>query len=282
VPPTPHAFDVLWRFLDISARYPDPERRRQAQLLTVLLAGLIPLITVVASLHRLTLPAFATAFDAVLLAVAGLIVALLLNLRGQYTTASVLTIIATAAACYAAILIPPHAPYAYAYLGVNVLLAGLLFGQPGIIVSGTVNVMVLSVLLPPLGMPAPNNYVYAPALFVIVIAALMSLAIRQRDFLETDRRTERKRTQQALLRSEELYRTIVETAQEGIWQIDSENRTTFVNKKMADMLGYSIDEMAQRMLFDFMDDAGKALAAENVERRRAVSGHFNPSSTIHA
>ena len=269
MPPTPHAFDILWRCLDISARYPDLERRRQAQLLTLLLAGLIPLVTVVASLHRLALPAFATAFDAVLLAVAGLVVALLFNLRGQYTTASVLTITATAAACYTAIVIPPQVPYAYAYLSVSVLLAGLLFGQRGIVVVGTANVLVLSVLLPPLGISAPSNYIYAPALFVIVIAALMSLAIRQRDLLESDRRSERNRTQQALLRSEERYRTIVETAQEGIWQIDAENRTTFVNKKMADMLGYSIEEMVQRMLFDFMDDAGKAIANEQLERRRA-------------
>ena len=65
---------------------------------------------------------------------------------------------------------------------------------------------------------------------------------------------ERVRTEQALRDSEARYRNIVETAQEGIWQIDADNRTTFVNQKMADMLGYTVEEMHGRPLFDFMDD----------------------------
>jgi PAS domain S-box-containing protein len=35
------------------------------------------------------------------------------------------------------------------------------------------------------------------------------------------------------------YRQIVEMAEEGIWVIDGDNQTTFVNQKLADMLGYS-------------------------------------------
>jgi PAS domain-containing protein len=42
----------------------------------------------------------------------------------------------------------------------------------------------------------------------------------------------------ALRESEERYRQIVETAQEGIWQIDTSNIITFVNTKMAAILGY--------------------------------------------
>src|SRR5262249_21029499 len=36
--------------------------------------------------------------------------------------------------------------------------------------------------------------------------------------------------------SREAYRRIVETAQEGIWTTDPDNRTTFVNARMAEML----------------------------------------------
>jgi PAS domain S-box-containing protein len=36
---------------------------------------------------------------------------------------------------------------------------------------------------------------------------------------------------------------LVELAQEGIWTIDAESRTTFVNPRMAAMLGYTEDEM---------------------------------------
>jgi PAS domain S-box-containing protein len=35
----------------------------------------------------------------------------------------------------------------------------------------------------------------------------------------------------------------VETATEGIWIGDPEARTTYVNKKLAEMLGYSPEEM---------------------------------------
>jgi len=73
----------------------------------------------------------------------------------------------------------------------------------------------------------------------------------------------------ALRDSEARYRNIVETAQEGIWQIDAVNRTTFVNQKMADILGYTVEEMLDRSLFDFMDDEGRTITVAQVERRKS-------------
>ncbi len=73
---------------------------------------------------------------------------------------------------------------------------------------------------------------------------------------------------EALRVSEEQYRRIVETAQEGIWTIDAANNTSLVNAKMAEMLGYTPDEMMGAPLFAFMDEEGQAIAAANVERRR--------------
>ena len=81
--------------------------------------------------------------------------------------------------------------------------------------------------------------------------------------------TERHRAEEALRASEERFRRIVETAEEGIWMIDAENRTTVANKKMADMLGYTQEEMMGMSLFDLMEEEERALAAHNVERRRA-------------
>ncbi len=80
--------------------------------------------------------------------------------------------------------------------------------------------------------------------------------------------TERKRSEAALHESERRYRQIVETASEGIWQIDGESRTSFVNQRMAEMLGYTLAEMQGASMFEFMDEEGKAIAADNVERRR--------------
>ncbi|NJL22624.1 MAG: PAS domain S-box protein, partial [Leptolyngbyaceae cyanobacterium SM1_3_5] len=72
----------------------------------------------------------------------------------------------------------------------------------------------------------------------------------------------------ALQESEKKYRHIVETATEGIWIIDAEGKTSFVNQKMASLLGYGITEILSRSMFDFMDAEGQAIAAANLERRR--------------
>lgn len=56
--------------------------------------------------------------------------------------------------------------------------------------------------------------------------------------------TDRKRAEAALEASEAMYRQIVETANEGILMIDADRNTVFANSKMADMLGYSAEEMA--------------------------------------
>ncbi|CUI03568.1 putative bifunctional diguanylate cyclase/phosphodiesterase [Massilia antarctica] len=63
----------------------------------------------------------------------------------------------------------------------------------------------------------------------------------------------------ALERSEERLRRIVHSAGEGIWEIDRAANTTFVNPRMARMLGYSIEEMLARPLLSFMDDDGIAM-----------------------
>ena len=79
--------------------------------------------------------------------------------------------------------------------------------------------------------------------------------------------TQRMQQQQALQLSEERYRRIVQTAEEGIWMIDAATATTFVNPKMASMLGYTAAEMMGRSMYDFMDERAKAEARENVRRR---------------
>jgi PAS domain S-box-containing protein len=66
---------------------------------------------------------------------------------------------------------------------------------------------------------------------------------------------------QELRDSEERYRLIVETADEGIWVFDAQGRTSFVNPKLADMLGYRADELIGRRADDFIDRADDAPAA---------------------
>jgi len=104
--------------------------------------------------------------------------------------------------------------------------------------------------------------------FVEVSAGLIAYEGRPADLILVRDITERKRTEEAVRRSEERYRRIVETAQEGIWVTDAENRTTLVNKKMADMLGCTVDEMVGVSAFTFIAKEDRAKAAGHIERRR--------------
>jgi diguanylate cyclase (GGDEF)-like protein/PAS domain S-box-containing protein len=72
----------------------------------------------------------------------------------------------------------------------------------------------------------------------------------------------------ALERSEERFRHIVHNAGEGIWEIDAGARTSFVNPKMAQMLGYAIEEMLGQPLVAFMDEEGRAILERNIARRQ--------------
>jgi PAS domain S-box-containing protein len=57
--------------------------------------------------------------------------------------------------------------------------------------------------------------------------------------------TDRKLAQLQVQQSEQQFRTIVETANEGVWFIDREAQTLYANERLAQMLGYTIDELYQ-------------------------------------
>ena len=68
----------------------------------------------------------------------------------------------------------------------------------------------------------------------------------------------RKRTDAELRASDERYRQIVQTANEGIWVTDEHDYITFANHRLAKMLGYSPEELLQRPVRDFIDPADLA------------------------
>ena len=78
--------------------------------------------------------------------------------------------------------------------------------------------------------------------------------------------TERKKSEEKLRESEEKYSNIVETANEGIITIDAEARVTYANKKMTDMLGYSLEEGIGRPIWDFISEEGKAIVKLNMDK----------------
>ncbi|KQV90835.1 hypothetical protein ASD15_01840 [Massilia sp. Root351] len=79
--------------------------------------------------------------------------------------------------------------------------------------------------------------------------------------------TQRQRAEEALQANSERYRLIVQTAAEGIWMTDADDKTTFVNPTMARMLGYETEEMLGQPMSAFMDEEGQALLLRHQRRR---------------
>lgn len=90
--------------------------------------------------------------------------------------------------------------------------------------------------------------------------------------------TERTSAEQALaqeeklLRAEQRYRKMIETTNDGVWRLDSEFHTSFVNRQMETMLGYSPGEMNGRYLTDFYFPDDIPRKRSDMDKRRAGLG----------
>jgi len=97
---------------------------------------------------------------------------------------------------------------------------------------------------------------------IVIAAASLSIAfliaMNFKKICDLARGASLSRARDALKASEQLYKQIVDTANEGIWLIDLEDTTQFVNQRMADMLGYARDEMIGQPMKVFLDEAGHA------------------------
>jgi diguanylate cyclase (GGDEF)-like protein/PAS domain S-box-containing protein len=80
--------------------------------------------------------------------------------------------------------------------------------------------------------------------------------------------TSRVEAERALRRSEETYRQIVDTAREGVWLVDEEARTSFVNTRMAEILGYAPDEMLGKPFYEFVDEKDRPDAEKRFANRQ--------------
>jgi len=80
--------------------------------------------------------------------------------------------------------------------------------------------------------------------------------------------TERKRAEETLRKSEERYRTIIETSQEGIWTLDRHFHINYINERMAGGLGYTQNEMLGRSFTEFIPEDELPHANVQVELRK--------------
>jgi PAS domain S-box-containing protein len=75
----------------------------------------------------------------------------------------------------------------------------------------------------------------------------------------------------ALQESEQRFKQLVDVAQEGIWLADDHGVITYVNQRMAELLGYQNGAMLGRRVFDFID-AGSHASAQRTLARPSVAG----------
>ncbi|WP_447980373.1 PAS domain-containing sensor histidine kinase [Candidatus Nitrospira bockiana] len=89
--------------------------------------------------------------------------------------------------------------------------------------------------------------------------------------------SERKQAEGALRTSEQRYRTIVQTANEGIWLVDAEGRTAYVNDRMAVMLGMTAAGMKGRSVFEFVLPDDLPVARQHLSKniQEGVSEQFD-------
>ena len=77
-----------------------------------------------------------------------------------------------------------------------------------------------------------------------------------------------KKSEIALGKSEKRYRQLLETVQDGIWILDETLHTTYANQSMAEMLGYTTEEMPGKSILDFMTESQAASFRNDIPRLR--------------
>ena len=88
--------------------------------------------------------------------------------------------------------------------------------------------------------------------------------------------TDQKQAEEDLRAAKEWYQRIVETTHEGIVTVDAEDIISFVNQRMANLLGYSVEEMVGMPVRAIVgDDDAAALMSRHRRRRRAGMGEHH-------
>jgi len=96
------------------------------------------------------------------------------------------------------------------------------------------------------------------------------MGIRRIFGLEGQPRPESKRAPAQL--AQVGVRKVVDTTSEGVWVFDLEGRTTFVNQRMADMLGASARDLIGTRLLEFLDSDERAAAQRDLRAWLRHSG----------
>jgi PAS domain S-box-containing protein len=148
---------------------------------------------------------------------------------------------------------------AYRELGIRSLLVVPLKDEPRI-------VGVLKVVSPQVGAFSDRD-----AKALRLLGGLMGPALSHAAAFE-GRQTRLEDRTRALQESEQRFKQLVDVAQEGIWVSDDRGVITYLNQRMADLLGYPIGSVLGRPVFDFVEPDSRPGAKHSLSRRGLRAG----------
>ncbi|MBE9208382.1 PAS domain S-box protein [Nostoc sp. LEGE 06077] len=101
--------------------------------------------------------------------------------------------------------------------------------------------------IPPIYSLIPNTWTDALQLIIFSLIALLISS------LNSELHTAKQISDAKLAKLKVSYRSLLETAYEGIWVFDQDGQTEYVNSQLAQMLGYSVEQMSDRSILDFLE-----------------------------
>jgi PAS domain S-box-containing protein len=104
-----------------------------------------------------------------------------------------------------------------------------------------------------------------------LLGGLMGAALGHAEAFEGRQSRLEERTR-ALQESEQRFKQLVDVAQEGIWVADDRGLITYVNQRLADLLGYANGSLLGRPVYDFIEPDSRAGAQRILGRRLSPPG----------
>jgi PAS domain S-box-containing protein len=119
--------------------------------------------------------------------------------------------------------------------------------------------------------PDPRAFSDRDAKALRLLGGLMGAALSHAEAFEGRQARLEERTR-ALQESEQRFKQLVDAAQEGIWVADDRGVITYVNQRLADLLGYSNGTLLGRPVYDFIEADSHSGAKHALSRRGGRPG----------
>ena len=120
--------------------------------------------------------------------------------------------------------------------------------------------------------PNPNAFTDRDAKALRLLGGLMGAALGHAAAFEGRQARLEERTR-ALQESEQRFKQLVDVAQEGIWVADDRGVITYVNQRMADLLGYGNGGLLGRPVYDFIEADSRPGAQRTMSHHAPRPGH---------